>query len=137
MKRILILLITLTLAFSLIGCSKQSDETVFDKIRNSATAKLELPNDSSVYVDGEIASLRSFADLDLIETPLEPADNESDWIYRIIFNPSDKVKNTDEIIVSFHEEYIQIDSEYYLTAEGLEFDSVLEWASSKFDYFTK
>lgn len=137
MKRILILLITLTLAFSLIGCSKQSDETVFDKIRNSATAKLELPNDSSVYVDGEIASLRSFADLDLIETPLEPADNESDWIYRIIFNPSDKVKNTDEIIVSFHEEYIQIDSEYYLTAEGLEFDSVLEWASSKFDYFIK
>ena len=32
---------------------------------------------------------------------------------------------------------IQIDSEYYLTAEGLEFDSVLEWASSKFDYFIK
>lgn len=137
MKRILILLITLTLAVSLIGCSKQSNETVFDTIRNSAAAKLELPNGSSAYVDGEIASFYSFADLGLIETPLESANNESDWIYRIIFNPSEKVKNTDEIIVSFHEEYIQIDSKYYLTAEGVDLDGVLEWVSSKFDYFIK
>ena len=137
MKRILIFLITLTLAFSLIGCSKESNKTVFDTIRNSAVAKLELPNESFAYVDSEIASLRSFADLDLMETTLEPADNESDWIYRIIFNPSEKVKNNDEIIVSFHEKYIQIGSEYYLTAEGVEFDSVLEWVSSKFDYFVK
>lgn len=137
MKRIWILLITLTLAFSLIGCSKQSNETVFDTIRDSAAAKLELPNGSSVYVDGEMALIRSFTDLDLMETTLEPAGNESEWLYRIIFNPSEKVKNSDEIIVSFHEKYIQIDSEYYLTAEGVEFDSVLEWASSKFDYFIK
>ena len=137
MKKILIFLITLTLAFSLIGCSKESNKTVFDTIRNSAVAKLELPNESFAYVDSEIASLRSFVDLDLIETTLEPADNESDWIYRIIFNPSEKVKNNDEIIVSFHEKYVQIGLEYYLTAEGVEFDSVLEWVSSKFDYFVK
>lgn len=85
----------------------------------------------------EIASLRSFADLDLVETPLESADNESDWLYRIVFNPSDKVRNADEINVSFHEEYIQIDSKFYLTAEGVELDSVIEWVESKFDYFLK
>ena len=117
MKRILILLITVTLAFSLIGCSKQSSETVFDAIKNCAVAKLELPNGSSTYVDGEIASLRSFTGLDLVEkTTLEPAGNESDWLYRIIFNPSEKVQSADEITVSFYEKYIQINSEYYITA---------------------
>lgn len=135
MKRIFILLIALTLAFSLIGCSKHSNETVFDAIKLSPAAKIELPDGSSAYVDSEIDSIRSFADLELMEASLKPADNESDWLYRIIFNPSEKVKNTDEIIVSFHEKYIQINSEYYLTAEGVPFDGVLEWAESKFDYF--
>lgn len=137
MKRILLLLIAFTLAFSLIGCSKQSNETVFDTIRNSPAAKLELSNGSSTYVDGEIASLSSFADLDLMKTTLEPTDSESDWLYRIIFNPSEKVKNADEITVSFHKEYIQINSEYYLTAEGVPFNGVLEWVESKFDYFIR
>lgn len=137
MKRIFILLIVLTLVISLIECSKRSDRTVFDMIKRSPVAKLELPDGSSVYVDGEIASLRSFTDLDLVETPLEPADNESVWLYRIVFNPSEKVRSADEINVSFHEEYIQINSEFYLTAEGVEFDSVLEWVESKFDYFLK
>lgn len=135
MKRIFILLIALTLAFSLIGCSNQSNETVFDAIWHSPAAKLELPDGSSVFVDSEINALRSIADLDLIETTLEPADNESDWLYRIVFNPSEKVTNANEIIVSFHEKYIQIDSEYYLTLEGVEFENVLQWAESKFNYF--
>ena len=96
---------------------------------------MELPDGSSIYVDSEIASIRSFADLDLMESSLEPADNENDWLYRIVFNPSEKVKNADEIIVSFHEKYVQIDSEYYITPEDVEFESVLQWAESKFDYF--
>lgn len=137
MKRILILLIALILAFSLIGCSTQSDETVFDTIRNSQAAKLELPDGTFIYVDSEIASLCTFAGLDIEEAPLEPADNESDWLYRIIFNPSEKVQNVNEVIVSFHEEYVQIDSEYYIGAEGVDFGGVLEWAESKFDYFIK
>ena len=135
MKRIFILLIVLTLAFSLMGCSKHSNDTVFDVIKFSPAAKIELPDGSAAYIDGEIASIRSFADLELMVTPLVPDDNESDWLYRIVFNPSEKVTNADEIIVSFHEKYIQINSEYYLTAEGVSFDSVLEWAESKFDYF--
>lgn len=96
---------------------------------------MELPDGSSVYVDSEIDSIRSFADLDLMASPLEPADNESDWLYRIIFNPSEKVSDANEIIVSFHEKYVQIDSEYYQTPEGVEFESILQWAESKFDYF--
>ena len=135
MKKIFILLISLALTFSLIGCSKHSNETIFETIRRSPVAKIELPDDSYAYVDGEIAILRSFADLELMEVSLEPADNESDWLYRIVFNPSEKVRNADEIIVSFHEKYIQIDSKYYQAFESVKFESVLEWAESKVDYF--
>lgn len=48
MKRIFILLIALTLVVSPIGCSKRSDETVFDMVKRSPVAKLELPDGSSV-----------------------------------------------------------------------------------------
>lgn len=88
-----------------------------------------------MYVDSEISSISSFADLELMAAPLEPADEESDWLYRIIFNPSEKVPDADEIMVLFHSKYVQIDTEFYLTTEGVEFESILEWAESKFDYF--
>lgn len=129
------MLIVFALAFFITGCSKNNAKTVLDIIKVSPAATMELPDGSSIYVDSEIASIRSFADLDLMESSLEPADNENDWLYRIVFNPSEKVKNADEIIVSFHEKYVQIDSEYYITPEDVEFESVLQWAESKFDYF--
>lgn len=133
MKRVSALLFTCILAFSIIGCS-HIETTVFDKIRQSSAARLELPDGSSVIVDSEIASLHTFADLDLHAAPLEPADKESDWLYRMVFNPSEK-SSDDEIEVSFYRQYLQIDVEYYLTSENVEFDSVLEWAGSKFAYF--
>ena len=135
MKKLFAMLIVFALAFSMTGCSKNNDKTVLDIIKISPAALMELPDGSSVYVDSEIDSIRSFADLDLMASPLEPADNESDWLYRIIFNPSEKVSDANEIIVSFHEKYVQIDSEYYLAPEGVEFESILQWVESKFDYF--
>ena len=98
---------------------------------------MELPEESSIYVDSEIASLRSFADLNIQESPLEPADSEDDWLYRIVFNPSEKVTGSDEITVSFHKDYVQIDNEYYLPSDGVSYDSILEWAEGKFGYFLK
>jgi len=135
MKRILALLSAFVLTLSLSGCSKGGSETIFDAIKLSSTAKMEFPDGSFMYVDSEISSISSFADLELMAAPLEPADEESDWLYRIIFNPSEKVPDADEIMVSFHSKYVQIDTEFYLTTEGVEFESILEWAESKFDYF--
>ena len=135
MKRILALLSAFVLTLSLSGCSKGDNETIFDAIKRSPAAKMERPDGSFMYVDSEISSISSFADLELMAAPLEPADEESDWLYRIIFNPSEKVPDVDEIMVSFHSKYVQIDTEFYLTTEGVEFESILEWAESKFDYY--
>ena len=44
---------------------------------------------------------------------------------------------TNEIIVSFHKDYVQINEEYYLPVDGVSYDSILEWAEGKFDFFLK
>lgn len=119
----------------LCGCSGRNENLTMDEIRNSATAKLETSNGEAMYVDSEIGTLKSFADLEIQPAPLEPADSEGDWIYRITFNPAEKVSGSNEIVVSFHESYIQIGSEYYMPKNGVEYSSILEWAVSKMDYF--
>lgn len=135
MRKSVIILLAGMLLLSLAACSGTKEKTVFDLIQESPAAKLELPDGKSAYVDGEIALLRSFADLRLRESPLEPADKEEDWLYRIVFNPAEKVKGMMEITVSFHGDYVQINDEFYLGQEGVAYDSILNWAKSKFDYF--
>ena len=135
--RMLAGLLTAVMVVVLVACSSSNEKTAFDRIKESPVAKMELTEGSSCYVDSEIASLRSFADLRMQSSPLEPADSEDDWLYRIVFNPSEKVTGTDEIIVSFHKDYVQINEEYHLPVDGVSYDSILEWAEGKFDYFLK
>ena len=135
--RIIAGILTVVIVFSLTACSSSKEKTVIDYIKESPSAKMELPDGKSTYVDSEIASLRSFADLRIQSSPLEPADGEEDWIYRIVFNPTEKVTGTNEIIVSFYKDYVQINTEYYLPADGVSYDSIHEWAKGKFDYYLK
>lgn len=134
MKRLISFLLCL-LVFLLAGCSKSEEVSVLEQIRNSPMARMELPDGTTTYVDSEITSLQSFSDLSIMMAPLEPADNENDWLYRIVFNPSEKVQNTAEIVVSFHEQYLQIGNEYYSAETGVSFDEILQWAKLKFDTF--
>lgn len=135
-KKIEIVIIAIfVIGIMICGCSEKTENMTMDEIRNSSVAKLETTNDESIYVDSEIDTLKSFADLEIQAAPMEPADNEEDWIYRIIFNPSEKVSESKEIVVSFHEHYVQIGSEFYLPKSGVEYGSILEWVESKVDYF--
>ncbi len=111
------------------------EKTVFDKIQESPVAKMELPNGSAFFVGRDVLLLHTFAGLKLVESPLEPADMEEEWLYRIVFNPAERMKGTDEIIVSFHKDYVQIGSEYYLPESGVSYSSILEWARGKYEHF--
>lgn len=123
-------------AFVFCGCSdKKEDTTVLDEICSASVVKLETADNHTMYVDSEIDTLKSFADLDIHKAPLEPADSEDDWIYRMTFDPAEKVSGGKEIVVSFHAAYLQIDIEYYLPKEGAAYSSILDWAQSNFDYF--
>ena len=134
-KKRTVIIALFAIGIMLCGCSGKSENMTMNEIRNSAVAKLETSSDEIVYVDSEIATLISFADLDIQIAPMEPADNEEDWIYRITFNPSEKISGSNEIVVAFHGSYIQIGSEFYLPKKGVEYSTILEWAESKVDYF--
>ncbi len=134
-KKWTVIIATFVIGIMLWGYSGKSENGTMDEIRNSAMAKLETSSNEMVYVDSEIATLISFADLEIQAAPMEPADNEEDWIYRITFNPSEKVSGSNEIVVAFHENYIQIGSEFYLPKSGVEYSCIFEWVESKVDYF--
>lgn len=85
MKWLISLLLVCTLAFSLMGCSRDEWESVFYKILVSPAARLVLLDGSTTIVSSEIDSLSSFANMNLRITPLEPVDGENDWLYRIVF----------------------------------------------------
>lgn len=125
----------LLLLFALLpGCAKKQKSPVFDGIRTAAAARFELPGGKTGYMDSGISLMSSeLASMRLVRTPLEPADREEDWLYRIVFNPSEKVKNAQEIPVSFHADYVQIGTEYYTAEAGVPYDSILRWAESTFD----
>ena len=105
------------------------------KLREAVAAKFETADGQSVLVDGEIDLLRSMSELDIQQAPMTPADDPDDWIYRITFNPVEKVPNGEEIVVSVHEKYLQIENEYYLPYGDVDFESILAWFDGKAAYF--
>ena len=105
------------------------------KISEAVAAKFETADGRSVLVDGEIDLLRSMSELDIQQAPMTPADDPDDWIYRITFNPVEKVPNGEEIVVSVHEKYLQIENEYYLPYGDVDFESILSWFDGKAAYF--
>lgn len=133
LKRSGLWLLGMLLVFSLGACAKPQENTVFDRIRDSSAAKLELPDGTAVLVDGEIAGLRSFADLLLEEVDVYR--EEDAWQYRIVFNPSEKVPGGQEIPVTFYKTYLTIGSACYHPQGGASYADILEWAEGKFAYF--
>ena len=105
------------------------------RISESVAARFETADGKSIVIDSEIDLLTSLAELEIQEAPMTPADDPEDWIYRITYNPVDKVPNGEEVIVYVHEKYLQIGSEYYLPIGDVSFDSILEWFDGKAAYF--
>ena len=105
------------------------------RIKEAVAARFETADGKSVMIDSEIALLTSLAELEIQEAPMTPADDPEDWIYRITFNPIEKVPNGEEVIVFVHEKYLHIGTEYYLPIGDVSFDSILEWFDGKAAYF--
>lgn len=135
LKKIPLLLLSFLLILALGACNAPADTDPLAAIRQSPAARLEAPDGTQILVDSEIALLRSFADFRIQPAPLEPADGEEDWLCRIIFNPAETVKGGEEITVSFHRDYLQINSEFYLPEPGVPYDTLLTWAEGKLVYF--
>ena len=138
MKKVITILISVIMIMALAACSasKEKEKSIFDRIQESSVALMESSDGVKVYV-WDMQELGSLSSLQIEEASFEPADKEEDWLYRITYNPKDKVSNSEEITVSFHRDYIQIGSEFYLAKQGADYDDILEWAESKHEYLVK
>ena len=137
MKKAVLILLAALLLLTLAACAPEKTETntVFDLIRESPAARLELPDGRSVLVDGEIASLRGLSDMRFDEVNLYY--EEDAWLYKIVFNPSEKVQNAPEIPVYFYKTYLKIENSCYYPSGKASYSGVLDWVEGKFAYFMK
>ena len=137
MKKAITILIIVIVIMALTACSasKEKEKSIFERIQENTVALMESSDGVKVYVWNQ--DLASFSSLEIEEATLEPADKEEDWLYRITYSPKDKVSNSEEITVSFHRDYIQIGSEFYLAKQGVDYDDILKWAESKHEYLVK
>lgn len=138
MKKAAMIWIIVIMMMALTACSgsKETERSTLDRIQESSVALMESSDGVKVYV-WNMQDLASLSSLQIEKAPLEPADKEEDWLYRITYNPKDKVSNREEIMVSFHREYLQLGEEFYTAKQGADFDDILEWAESKFEYLVK
>ncbi|MBR4395276.1 MAG: hypothetical protein IKT01_02645 [Eubacteriaceae bacterium] len=138
MKKTLLVLLTIIMIAGLTACSfsKEKEKSVFEKMLESPVALMESSDGRKIYVWSRL-DLASFASMRIEKHPLEPTDKEDDWLYRITYNPKEKVINGEEIVVSFHSDYLQIGPDYYLPEEGVDYGNILGWTEMKFEYFMK
>ncbi len=135
MKRLIILMMVFILVLGIAGCSGNSSEEERPLVTNAAAATFAYIEDIDQgykVITSEVSSLYTFDDLALI-----PADDNStfDWIYRIVFNPAEIVKDGEEITVLFGEEAISINGVNYVAANETDYSDILEWAANKYDFF--
>ncbi|MCR4722464.1 MAG: hypothetical protein K5629_01645 [Eubacteriales bacterium] len=138
MKKTISVLLAIIMLVGLTACvtSKTEEKSVFEKMQDSPVQLMESSDGTRVYVwNNELNSLSSF---ELEKSPIKPSDKEEDWLYRIIYNPKDKMNNGEEIVVFFYSDYLQINSDYYLPKQGgADYSFILNWAEMKFKWLVK
>ncbi len=131
MKKLTAIILVLVSLVVLSACKTDAD-TEREAVSEFAVATFEYKNDDGYkLITGEINSLDTFDSL-----RLKPSETEfqGDWIYRIIFNPSEYSKNTEEFIILFGEQNISINGKAY-TGDNVPYSKILNWAEEKYKYF--
>ena len=104
-------------------------------ISSAPVVKLEYAGqqDAEPIFADNVGSASSIAEMN-IQPSDQPFDEE--WIYRFTYNPPEKVLNSEEIIVLFGSSSMSVDGTAYLPEEGVDYDSILEWAEGLYQYYT-
>lgn len=135
MKRILSIAIPILLIMTLSVCTpRKPEKTVFEKMSESPIAKVERSDGEYrfIYTSSE---MDSFISLCIEPAKEKPTSVDEDWLYRITFNPPEKVINAEVIEYYVYPNYLQIGSEYYLPEKDVSYESILECINARVDYF--
>lgn len=131
MKKLLVFALVLLCIIGFSSC-KTTEEINRGTVSCFSVATFEYAKDDGYkLITGEIDSLDTFDSL-----LLKPSDTdfEGEWIYRIVFNPQKYTQGAEEYIILFGEQSLLINGQSFV-GDGVPFSEILEWASTKYDFF--
>lgn len=109
------------------------ENSLMETIRSAPVVKLEYADQSDhqqVFVDNT-GSTASIADMDI-----QSSQNgfSEEWVYRFTYNPREKVRGGQEIVVLFGSTSMEIDGTIYTPRDGVTYDAILDWAEGVYNF---
>lgn len=102
-------------------------------VSNCTAATFEFREDLGYkLITSEIDTLDTFDSLRICPTQ---DTFYGEWIYRIVFDPETHITDGDKCIILFGEKNLSINGITYEAEEGVDYSDILNWASSKYEFF--
>lgn len=130
MKKLKFLLLALLFCIALTACGEEKD--VMEEIYSAPIVKVESAETGAViFANNDVTVTKQLSGLNI-----QPSDENfnGEWLYRFTYNPSEKVKGADEIVVLFGQEDLQIDGATYVADPGVPYSRILDWAELAYSY---
>lgn len=110
------------------------EKSLMETIRSAPVVKLEYADQSDhqqVFVDNA-GSTASIADMDI-----QSSQNgfSEEWLYRFTYNPREKVRGGQEIVVLLGSTSMEIEGTTYTPGDGVSYDVILDWAEGVYDFY--
>lgn len=130
-----IILLSCIILLTLTACNvSETENNVLEEIRSAPVVKLESSEQQDsqpIFVDN-VGTTTSIADM-RIQSSTEEFSEE--WLYRFTYNPNEKVIDGHEIVVLFGSTSMEIDGTPYTPEDGVDYDTILEWAEGAYNYY--
>lgn len=110
------------------------ENSLMETIRSAPVVKLEYADQSDhqqVFVDNT-GSTASIADMDI-----QSSQNgfSEEWVYRFTYNPREKVRGGQEIVVLLGSTSMEIEGTTFTPGDGVAYDAILDWAEGVYDFY--
>lgn len=134
MKKVFTLLVSFLLIVGFMACGKKTDgyqDKYAETISESPIWSIEslYPQSDTVYV---YTAFWSFASLQLVKTDTDPGH----ILYKMVFNPPEKVKNAETVTVCVGEKALTVNDEVFGAHDKLEYENILKMVEEKYVYYS-
>lgn len=130
MKKLRCLLLALLVCLALTACGEEKD--VMEEIYSAPMVKVESAESGAViFANNDVTTTKQLSGLNI-----QPSDEDfsGEWLYRFTYNPGEKVKGADEIVVLFGQENLQMNGVTYVADPGVPYSRILDWAGLACSY---
>ena len=108
--------------------------SLMETIRSAPVVKLEYADQSDhqqVFVDNA-GSTASIADMDI-----QSSQNgfSEEWLYRFTYNPREKVRSGQEIVVLLGSTSMEIEGTTFTPGDSVAYDAILDWAEGVYNFY--